>query len=69
MVVKRNLVADSKAHSASQDRPSLYDRRRLLRNWLFAPLALSLVAVAGCANRKDLPPERRTRGRFGQGKP
>ncbi len=69
MAVKRNPVAGSKAHSASQDRPSLKDRRRLLRNWLFAPLAFSLVAIAGCANRKDLPPERRTRGRFGQGRP
>lgn len=44
-------------------------RRRLLllllRSWLLVPA----VAVAGCGARKDLPEERRTRGKFGQGKP
>jgi len=69
MAMNRNLVAGRKAGSALQDRASLQARRRLLRTCLFAPLVFSMVAIAGCANRKDLPPERRTRGRFGQGRP
>ncbi len=69
MAVNRNLVAGKKADCSSQDRPALKDRRRLLRTCLLGPLAISVVAIAGCANRKDLPPERRTRGRFGQGRP
>jgi hypothetical protein len=41
--------------------PSWRARRRLLRLFLHGCLAISAVAIAGCANRRELPEERRTR--------
>jgi hypothetical protein len=49
--------------------PTSHERRRLLRLLLRSWLIVPAVAVAGCGARKDLPEERRTRGKFGQGKP
>jgi len=49
--------------------PESRGRRRLLRLLLRSWLLVPAVAVAGCGARKDLPEERRTRGKFGQGKP
>lgn len=44
-------------------------RRRLLQTLLYGPFVVSIASIAGCGKRKDLPPERVTRGKFGQGKP
>ena len=44
-------------------------RRRLLQTLLYGPFVVSIAAIAGCGKRRDLPPERVTRGKFGQGKP
>lgn len=41
------------------------NRRRLLRLFLNGWLLSAAAAVAACGTRKDLPPERRTRGRYG----
>jgi len=49
--------------------PESRGRRRLLQFLLRSCFVLPAVAVAGCGARKDLPEERRTRGKFGQGKP
>jgi len=43
-------------------------RRRALRTLLTAVLLPVAAVLAGCANRQPLPPERRTRGRFGNGR-
>lgn len=43
------------------------NRRGLLRLFLGGSLAISAAALAACANRQALPPERRTRGRSGRG--
>jgi hypothetical protein len=43
----------------------LHDRRLLLRSLLGGPLVLLAACLAGCGTRKDLPEERRTRGKFG----
>ena len=40
-------------------------RRRLLRIILGGPFVLWTAAVAGCGTWKPLPPERRTRGKYG----
>lgn len=40
-------------------------RRRLMRLALSGCLLLPVLAAASCANRRDLPEERRTRGKFG----
>ena len=44
---------------------SLRSRRRLLQVFFGGALAVSAAALGGCANRRDLPPERRTSGRAG----
>ncbi|MGE5767698.1 MAG: hypothetical protein ACM35H_10955 [Bacteroidota bacterium] len=43
----------------------LQARRLLLRRFLGAPLLVLTAGLAGCGTRKDLPEERRTRGKFG----
>jgi hypothetical protein len=54
------------AISAATDAVSaLREGRRLLRILLGGWLIVSTVAVAGCRTRRDLPPEQRTRGRYG----
>ena len=50
--------------AVAENQPSTH-RRRLLWRLLGFPLLVPAVLVAGCANRQPLPPERRTRGRFG----
>ncbi|WP_340118725.1 hypothetical protein [Pelagibius sp. 7325] len=47
----------------------LRGRRRLLRLLVRSCFVIPAVAVTACGARKDLPEERRTRGKFGQGKP
>jgi len=43
------------------------NRRGLLRLFLGGSLAVPVAALAACANRQDLPPERRSRSRSGRG--
>lgn len=43
----------------------LPQRRRLLRVVLGGPFVLLAASLAACGTRKDLPEERRTRGKFG----
>ena len=43
----------------------LQARRLLLRRLLGAPLVVLTAGLAGCGTRRDLPEERRTRGKFG----
>jgi hypothetical protein len=43
----------------------LEDRRLLLRSLLGGPLVVLTACLAGCGTRRDLPEERRTRGKFG----
>jgi len=51
----------------AQNARSSLARRRVLRGLLSGSLVVAVAALAGCASRRDLPPERRTRGKFGRG--
>jgi hypothetical protein len=51
--------------AADDSAAALRERRRLLRLVLSGCLLLPALAVAGCGTRRDLPEERRTRGKFG----
>jgi hypothetical protein len=42
-----------------------FPRRRLMRLALSGCLLLPVLAAAACGTRRDLPEERRTRGKFG----
>ena len=55
----RDIPGDRDAHPVSRG------RRRLLKGVLSCALLAPVALLAGCANRKDLPPERRSRGRGG----
>lgn len=55
---------DSGEHDADVSLPA---RRSLLRGLLSGSLVVMVAALPGCAARRDLPPERRTRGRYGNG--
>lgn len=44
---------------------SMPQRRRLLRIVLGGPVVLLAASLAACGTRRDLPEERRTRGKFG----
>jgi hypothetical protein len=63
---RKEALVMAHAISAATDAVSaLRERRRLLRILLGGGLIVSTVAVAGCGTRRELPPERRTRGRYG----
>jgi len=60
-VMTRHISGARHAH------PSSLTRRRVLRDLLSGSLVVMVGALAGCGSRRDLPPERRTRGKFGGG--
>src|SRR3546814_20197036 len=62
---KDALVMTHAISAATNAGSALRERRRVLRILLGGWLIVSTVAVAGCGTRRDLPPERRTRGRYG----
>lgn len=59
------MSSDSLHNIASDTGTTLQGRRLLLRSLLGAPLAVLAAGLAGCGIRRDLPEERRTRGKYG----
>lgn len=61
----KNDTLSSFAPVAGSAAEARHERRLLLRGLLGAPLVVLAAGLAGCGTRKDLPEERRTRGKYG----
>jgi len=61
----RKVVVVGTAPAAGSAGAPLPQRRRLLRVCLGGPFVLLAASLAACGTRKDLPEERRTRGKYG----